>query len=156
MPPSRRPGASSAALPINNPSYAQNPTLWHSIALQQQRLAEMKVDLGARPVRASGRLAPSRGVLATPVSRPQPSSSRNEYDDDDDDDDNYKQPTLTLAQRMGLAEAPEPELTPSECKRPTVTQFHKTTVAFPLPHRVLKTPKEFKTTFKASRPNTYY
>ena len=40
-----------------------------------------------------------------------------EDDDDDDDDDGKKprpQPTLTLAQRMGLAEAPEPELTASE------------------------------------------
>jgi len=48
------------------------------------------------------------------------------------------------------------ELTPSECKRPPVTQFHDSKVAFPLPHRVIKTPKAYKTTFKASRPNTYY
>ena len=48
------------------------------------------------------------------------------------------------------------ELAPSECKRPPVTQFHNSKIAFPLPHRVLKTSKEFKTTFKASRPNTYY
>ena len=43
-----------------------------------------------------------------------------------------------------------------ECKRPIVKQFHAADIKFPLPHRVLKTPKEFKTTFKASRPNTYY
>tara|TARA_B100000459_G_scaffold136914_1_gene93769 strand:- start:28 stop:594 length:567 start_codon:yes stop_codon:yes gene_type:complete len=48
------------------------------------------------------------------------------------------------------------ELAPSECKRPIVKQFHAADIKFPLPHRVLKTPKEFKTTFKASRPNTYY
>jgi large subunit ribosomal protein L18Ae len=30
------------------------------------------------------------------------------------------------------------------------------TIKFPLPHRVIKAPKQFKSTFKASRPNTYY
>jgi large subunit ribosomal protein L18Ae len=48
------------------------------------------------------------------------------------------------------------ELTAAECKRPIVKQFHSSTIKFPLPHRVIKTPKEFKTTFKASRPNTFY
>jgi len=43
----------------------------------------------------------------------------------------------------------------SECKRPSITQFHKNSVKFPIPHRVAKSPKEFKTTFKASRPTTF-
>ena len=46
-------------------------------------------------------------------------------------------------------------LAPSECKRPTVKQFHSSKIRFPLPHRVAKTPKEFKTTFKASKPTTF-
>jgi len=48
------------------------------------------------------------------------------------------------------------ELEAKDCKRPIVKQFHSSTIKFPLPHRVVKTPKEFKTTFKASRPNTYF
>ena len=47
------------------------------------------------------------------------------------------------------------ELKPSECKRPIITQFHSSKIKFPLPHRVAKTPKEFKTTFKASAPTTF-
>ena len=47
------------------------------------------------------------------------------------------------------------ELKPEECKRPSVKQFHTKNIKFPLPHRVAKTPKEFKTTFKASRATTY-
>merc|ERR1712070_82932 len=46
-------------------------------------------------------------------------------------------------------------LKPEECKRPTVKQFHTQKIKFPLPHRIAKTPKEFKTTFKASRPTTF-
>ena len=48
------------------------------------------------------------------------------------------------------------ELAPSECKRPDIKQFHKGGIQFPLPHRVRKTEKAYKTTFKASRPNTHY
>jgi len=48
------------------------------------------------------------------------------------------------------------ELKPEDCKRPIVKQFHSKSIKFPLPHRVLKTPKAFKSTFKATRPNTYY
>ena len=47
------------------------------------------------------------------------------------------------------------ELKPEECKRPIITQFHTSKIKFPLPHRVAKTPKEFKTTFKASAPTTF-
>jgi large subunit ribosomal protein L18Ae len=47
------------------------------------------------------------------------------------------------------------ELKASECKRPIIKQFHDTKIRFPLPHRVAKTPKQFKTTFKASRPSTF-
>merc|ERR1711935_1290574 len=48
------------------------------------------------------------------------------------------------------------EIQPADCKRVIVKQFHSSSIKFPLPHRVIKTPKQFKTTFKASRPNTYY
>ena len=44
------------------------------------------------------------------------------------------------------------ELKPEDCKRTVVKQFHSSAIKFPLPHRVAKTPKQFKTTFKASRP----
>ena len=47
------------------------------------------------------------------------------------------------------------EVPASECRRPTVKQFHSTSIKFPITHRVAKTPKEFKTTFKASRPTTF-
>ena len=47
------------------------------------------------------------------------------------------------------------ELKPEECKRPVVKQFHSGSIKFPLPHRVAKTPKEFKSTFAASRPTTF-
>jgi large subunit ribosomal protein L18Ae len=46
-------------------------------------------------------------------------------------------------------------LKPSECKRPTVKQFHSSKIRFPLPHKIAKTPKEHKTTFKASRATTF-
>merc|ERR1712196_731567 len=47
------------------------------------------------------------------------------------------------------------ELKASECKRTNIKQFHSKGVRFPLPHRIAKVPKEFKTTFKASRPTTF-
>jgi len=47
------------------------------------------------------------------------------------------------------------ELAASECKRPCIKAFHDTKIKFPIPHRIAKTPKEFKTTFKASRPTTF-
>jgi len=47
------------------------------------------------------------------------------------------------------------ELKPEECKRTVIKQFHSSGVKFPLPHQITKTPKEFKTTFKASRPTTF-
>ena len=47
------------------------------------------------------------------------------------------------------------ELKAEECKRPVVKQFHSSTIKFPLPHRIAKSPKTFKTTFKASRPTTF-
>merc|ERR1719487_2078378 len=47
------------------------------------------------------------------------------------------------------------ELKPEECKRPVVKQFHSQTIKFPLPHRIAESPKQFKTTFKASRPTTF-
>merc|ERR1712146_298725 len=47
------------------------------------------------------------------------------------------------------------ELKPAECKRPNIKQFHDTKVKFPLPHRVIKTPKMYRTTFKASTAKTF-
>ena len=47
------------------------------------------------------------------------------------------------------------QLKPEDCKRPTVKQFHTKDIKFPLPHRIAKTPKAFKTTFKAARPTTF-
>jgi len=47
------------------------------------------------------------------------------------------------------------ELKPDECKRPIVKQYHSGKIRFPLPHRVAKTPKAYKTTYKASRPTTF-
>lgn len=47
------------------------------------------------------------------------------------------------------------ELKPDECKRVAVKQYHTTKIRFPLPHKIAKIPKEFKTTFKASRPTTF-
>lgn len=48
------------------------------------------------------------------------------------------------------------ELSAPECKRKSVMQMHDAQISFPLPHRVMKTPKAFKSTFVAQRPNTYY
>lgn len=48
------------------------------------------------------------------------------------------------------------EVKPSSCKRANVTQFHDSKIKFPLAHRVPLSEKKFKTTFKASRPNTFY
>ena len=42
------------------------------------------------------------------------------------------------------------ELKASECKRPNITQLFSNSLKFPIPHRVAKTPKEFKTTCAAA------
>ena len=48
-------------------------------------------------------------------------------------------------------------LKPSECRRPSVMQYHNSKISFPLPHRITRAPtNQFKTTFKAQRPNTVY
>merc|ERR1719502_2239336 len=39
------------------------------------------------------------------------------------------------------------ELKPSECKRPSITQFHSSKIKFPIPHRIAKAPKAYKTTY---------
>jgi hypothetical protein len=122
-------------MPINNPSYASNPAMWHSVALQQQRLAEMKLNLGPpRPLRPSALRRPQAQPPPPQQQQQQPADLRcsdcSESDSDDLDDDGSsgnprrqrrRKPTLTLAQRMGLAEAPEPELTPSEWDAITAT-----------------------------------
>ena len=47
------------------------------------------------------------------------------------------------------------ELKPEECKRAMTKQYLSQKIKFPLAHRIAKTPKHFKTTFKASRPTTF-
>ena len=109
----------AAHTPINNPSYATNPTMWHAVAMQQQRLAEMKLSLGPPRLRPSAQRqpgAPAPPRPAPPTSAAQRCGECSGSDDDEGDDGTTTAPApqLTLAQRMGLAEAPEPELTPSE------------------------------------------
>lgn len=48
------------------------------------------------------------------------------------------------------------EVKPASCKRPNVQQFHDSKIKFPLAHRVPLSEKKFKSTFKASRPNTFF
>merc|ERR1712045_1006204 len=43
-----------------------------------------------------------------------------------------------------------------DCQKTTVTTFHDSKIAFPLPRRIPRpSEKKFRTTFKASRPCTY-
>ena len=100
-------------LPINNPSYATRPELWHAVAMQQQRLSELKLPGAARTRRAghgSGSTA-ARGISASRLQRVIPTHTASSSADDADDQPLVE---LTLAQRMGLAEAPEPTLTSKE------------------------------------------
>merc|ERR1719231_1358887 len=48
------------------------------------------------------------------------------------------------------------ELKPADCKRPNIKQFHDGKIKFRLPHRTIKTPKAYKTTFKTSTARTFY
>ena len=44
-----------------------------------------------------------------------------------------------------------------DCKRPNTLQFHNSAIKFPLTHRLPRdSAKKFRTTFKASRPNTFF
>ena len=90
---------------IHNPSYATRPEMWHAVAMQQQRLSGLNLALApsrrAPMARSASRLAPT----------PAPARAA---DEEDYDDDGLPAAPLTLAQRMGLAEAPEPELASSE------------------------------------------
>lgn len=47
------------------------------------------------------------------------------------------------------------EVQPQNVKRANIKLFLNSRVKFPLPHRVPRSMKKFKTTFKAQRPNTY-
>ena len=96
---------------LHNPSYNTRPELFHAIALQQQRLTEFKINLGPTTTLRRRAAVPPFQAAPTAPPPPQPAS-----DDSDDGDDRPSKapPKLTLAQRMGLAEAPEPELTASE------------------------------------------
>lgn len=103
--------------------------MWHAVAMQQQRIADMKLALGPMRLRPSNQRRPG---APPPPSQPGSSASSQqqqartaqqqrlqqqlceECSSSDNDDDPQPQPELTLAQRMGLAMAPEPELTPSE------------------------------------------
>lgn len=45
----------------------------------------------------------------------------------------------------------------SECKRPTTQQFLNNSISFPLPHRIPRaSSKAFKSTFKATKPSTFF
>lgn len=115
-------GSGSAAAGINNPSYVANPTLWHAVALQQQF---GKISLGpprtlrGRAIAAArsgsaGRSELPHSAHAAVIAPTTPAADPSDEDEDDDGVSSAPPPTLTLAQRMGLAEAPEPELTTSE------------------------------------------
>eukprot|EP00640_Fibrocapsa_japonica_P004483 CAMPEP_0113942008 /NCGR_PEP_ID=MMETSP1339-20121228/7793_1 /TAXON_ID=94617 /ORGANISM="Fibrocapsa japonica" /LENGTH=127 /DNA_ID=CAMNT_0000946313 /DNA_START=94 /DNA_END=477 /DNA_ORIENTATION=- /assembly_acc=CAM_ASM_000762 len=44
-----------------------------------------------------------------------------------------------------------------DCKRPNITQYHDSKIKFPLTHQIRRAPaKKHRTTFKATRPTTYY
>jgi hypothetical protein len=117
-PGSRRPAPPAAKqhAPINNPSYHSNPELWHAVAMQQQRMSELGLPTGLKPRGAAARSGSRDASGRVPRTGAAGSGSgRGDGDSDDEYDlDAQYTPTLTLAQRMGLVEAPEPELTPSE------------------------------------------
>mmetsp|Transcript_25505 Transcript_25505/g.69060 ORF Transcript_25505/g.69060 Transcript_25505/m.69060 type:complete len:87 (-) Transcript_25505:433-693(-) len=48
------------------------------------------------------------------------------------------------------------EVKPESVKRPNIQMFLNKDIKFPLPHRVMRVEKKYKTTFKAQRPNTYF
>lgn len=98
--------------------------MWHAVAMQQQRLAEMKITLGPpQPLRTSALRRPGAPRPPQPQPPPPPLQQCSECSgsDDDEEDDDKPAPRLTLAQRMGLVEAPEPELTTSEWDAITAT-----------------------------------
>eukprot|EP00966_Prymnesium_polylepis_P057128 1323221-Prymnesium_polylepis.1 len=97
--------SSSTSLAINNPSYASRPEMWHAVAMQQERLKDLGLP-GAAPRRRLPKQPPP-----PPLSRPVCEDAADESDDEEIEAPRY---ALTLAQRMGLAEAPDPELTAPE------------------------------------------
>jgi len=140
MPPPKKVGASAkSSLPINNPSYATRPEMWHAIAMQQERLASLGLPGAARrPAQRSGsRGAGSSGTqsstaasirghavaataLAAPtgaaaVARARSSAAAAAQDDDSDGEGGAsRRAPLSLAQRMGLVEAPAAPLAAEE------------------------------------------
>lgn len=46
------------------------------------------------------------------------------------------------------------EIPASKCRRPHTKQFHNSKIRFPLPHRVMRS--NFRSTFVANRPSTFY
>ena len=104
---------------LHNPGYQRNPELFHAVALQQQRLADFKISLAPPPVSLRRDRVSTRPHVraAAAAAAPEARTANGGGDDDDDDDDatgRSRPIKLTLAQRMGLAEAPEPQLTQSE------------------------------------------
>ncbi|KAL1511593.1 hypothetical protein AB1Y20_006387 [Prymnesium parvum] len=99
-----------ASLPIHNPSYERTPELWHAVAMQQERLAALRLP-GAAPRR---KLPPP--PRAPPLSSPSALAAAAAAAATSDSDEEEAPPRyeLTLAQRMGLSDAPPPELTPPE------------------------------------------
>ena len=47
------------------------------------------------------------------------------------------------------------EVKSADVRRPYIKQVVEKGVKFPLPHRVLRMPKQFKQTFVAKRPSTF-
>ena len=96
------------SLTINNPSYASRPELWHAVAMQQQRLADLGLP-GAAPRRRLPKPPPP-----APLSQPVCGTAADAADASEDEEVDPPRFELTLAQRMGLADAPDPELTAPE------------------------------------------
>jgi len=80
---------------LRNPSYDSKTELWHAVAMQQQRLGS----LGLRSRPSLGRTE-HVGSAVTPARSTQAAARGG-----------GEEASLTLAQRIGLVEAPEPPLT---------------------------------------------
>ena len=103
---------------INNPSYAKKPELFHAVALQQQKLAALRLDLGVpKPVRRRPPIAQQRSRGGDPPVSHAAAASHpmrcSECDSDGEDEETVR-PALSLAQRMGLEAVPDPALTAQE------------------------------------------
>mmetsp|Transcript_27630 Transcript_27630/g.81238 ORF Transcript_27630/g.81238 Transcript_27630/m.81238 type:complete len:87 (-) Transcript_27630:265-525(-) len=48
------------------------------------------------------------------------------------------------------------EIKPASVKRNNVKMFLNSAIKFPVPHRIMRVEKKYKSTFKAQRPNTFF